>query len=123
MDRFLSHLRGRLPRHRRGASPRVLNLQYHPSIIHLHLMGHTPFFHRRHHLHRYRIPWRKYRRFQHLRPGTRPRWCPRWMWREVEGHLKHPRGFEQRKATASARLDEQDYYDYDGEALDEVDAR
>ena len=119
MDRFIARLR-------RNGLPMVVNFQYHPKIIHLHLMGKAPFFHRRHHLHRYKIPWFRYKKFQHLRPQARPRWCPRWMWREVEGHLKHPRGFvraKAKRASAAARLDEQDYYDYDGQALDEVDDR
>ena len=51
--------------------PVQIKFQYHPSIVHLHIMGKYPFFNRRHHMHRFRIPWFKYKKYQHLRPNNR----------------------------------------------------
>merc|ERR1719361_835466 len=104
--------------------PIHLKVQDHPSIVHLHIMSHFPHFHRRHHLHRYRIPWFKYRKYQHLRPNQRPKWCPRWIWREVTGHLKRPRGFQRNRATLNGRsdanMDASDYYAYDENIMDQI---
>eukprot|EP01084_Bolivina_argentea_P084683 153104_1 len=122
MDEFMSRpLRHVMMGHHNQMNMRV---QYHPSIVHLHIMGRHPFFHRKRHLHRYKIPWFRYRRYQHLRPNKRPHWCPRWIWREVNGHLKKPKGFEHNKASEkgkAARLDETNYYEYDGDMTDRMD--
>ena len=91
MDTFLA---GPMEIAKKGKLPINVRLLYHPSIVHLHIMSKFPFFHRRFHLHRYKVPWFKYRRYQHLRPNIKPKWLPRWIWRELEGHLKRPRGLK-----------------------------
>jgi len=98
-----------------------------PSIVHLQIMSHFPHFHRRHHLHRYRIPWWKYRKYGHLRPNHRPKWCPRWIWREVVAHLRRPPGFRRnvqsrgKDADAVSAMDG-DYYEYDENAMDRIES-
>merc|ERR1712228_279281 len=118
MDEFMSKPL-RMAMHNKG-SPLHLQFQYHPSILHLHILGKYPFFNRKHHLHRYKIPWFRYKQYAHLRPNQRPKWCPRWIWREIEGHVKRPRGLKHHKASA-AHFDEYDYYNYDGQAIDNLD--
>merc|ERR1719334_2884655 len=106
--------------------PIHLKVLDHPSIVHLHIMSHFPHFHRRHHLHRYRIPWFKYRRYQHLRPNQRPPWCPRWIWREVTGHMTRPRGFKHNGHRDGKKEDDAmesefgDYYQYDENVMDRI---
>jgi len=122
MGRFMAApIATAMPGHGGGHSPVHVQFQFRPSIVHLHIMGKYPFFRRRHHMHRYRIPWFAYRRYQHLRPTVRPAWCPPWIWREIDMHLKRPQGFVQvhkNSVPSGSHLDEDDYYQYDAHMLD-----
>merc|ERR1711879_40799 len=70
-------------------SPLHIEFHYRPHIQQLHVVGGFPYFHRRSHRKKYQIPWYKYARYEHLRPGERPKWLPKWMWNEIGAHTHH----------------------------------
>ena len=87
MDDFVKEPKAEfIPLKHYDKSPLKIEFHYKPHIEHLHVVGGIPFFHRRHHNRRYKIPWMKYARYEHLRPKKRPNWLPLWMWREIGAH-------------------------------------
>merc|ERR1712062_637097 len=48
-----------------------------------------PHHHRHFHLHQHpHVPWKKYRKHAKHMPGKRPKWVPKWIWRELKENYK-----------------------------------
>ena len=84
MDDFVKAKKEFIPLGSYEKSPLHIEFHYKPHIQHLHVIGGLPFFHRRLHKKRYKVPWYEYSRYH--RPQIRPSWLPVWMWHEIGAH-------------------------------------